>query len=140
MLTLIGENMAKKGMKFVFEKADDICNTCKLRFTCTLNLEKGRVYEIVDVKKIKHFCPKEDNYLVLVEIVEPLLEVAIESRKAIEGMIVEYIIPCNKRRCKNWGICVPIGLDSGNKIIVKKVRGAMECPLGSRKVVEAEGV
>jgi len=136
MMTLIGESMAKKGMKFIFEGTSEVCDTCKLRFTCANNLEKGRVYEIIDVKKMKHYCPKEDDYLTLVEVVEPELEFAVDKRKAIKGMSLSYTRPCNNRRCKNWEICVPIGLSEGEKVLIKKIKGDIECPEGSKKLVE----
>ncbi|HPR41904.1 MAG TPA: UPF0179 family protein [Candidatus Methanofastidiosa archaeon] len=138
MMTLIGESMARKGMKFVFEGTSEACDTCKLRFTCANNLEKGRVYEIVDVKKVKHYCPKEDDYLTLVEIVEPALEFALDKRKAINGMSLPYSQPCRNKRCKNWDTCVPIGLSDGEKVLIKKIKGDIECPEGSKKLVEVE--
>ncbi|MBN1786436.1 MAG: UPF0179 family protein [Candidatus Methanofastidiosa archaeon] len=138
MMTLIGESMAKVGMKFVFEGTTEVCDTCKLRFTCANNLEKGRVYEIIDVKRMKHFCPKEDAYLTLVEITEPPLEFAIDKRKAILGMTIIYSPPCNKKRCRNWDQCVPIGIAEGEKVLIKRIKGAIECPEGSKKMVEVQ--
>jgi len=140
MMTLIGESMARMGMKFVFEGTNEVCDTCKLRFTCANNLEKGRVYEIVAVKKMKHYCPKEDAYLTLVEIIEPTLTFAIDKRKAIIGMTFIYSPPCNRRRCKNLDICVPIGISEGEKVVIRKVIGTIECPEGTKKKVEVERV
>ncbi|RZN50422.1 UPF0179 family protein [archaeon] len=137
MLTLIGESMAKKGMKFIFEGADnENCVKCKLRFTCSTNLEKGRVYEVIDVKKTKHYCPKEDAYVQLVEIVEPTLEMAVASRRAIEGMTFEYEPPCSRARCRYRDECVPPGVARGEKVRITRILGPLECPEGPKKRVE----
>jgi len=138
MLTLIGESMAKTGMKFIFEGAGEECNTCKLRFTCSTMLEKGRVYEIVDVKSQKHFCPKDDAYLTLVEIVEPSIQLAVKSRSAIEGMTIEYEEPCGLIRCPNRDQCIPIGISDREKVKIIKIIKSVDCPEGSKKIVEVK--
>lgn len=132
--------MAKEGMKFVFEGTNEVCDTCKLRFTCTNNLENGRVYEIIGVRKMKHYCPKEEAYLTLVEIIEPPLAFAVDKRKAITGMTFIYSVPCGKKRCRNWDICIPIGISEGEKIVIKRIIQNVECPEGSKKLVEVERI
>ncbi len=129
--------MAKEGMKFVFEGPDEVCNTCKLRFTCLSALEPGRVYEITAVKKMKHYCPKEDGYLVLVEIIEPVLGFALSPRKAIEGMTIEYEPPCDEKFCEHYDTCVAVGLEKGEKAVIIKVKETVPCPLGPKRLVEA---
>ena len=137
MLTLISESMAREGMKFVFEGPDEVCATCKLRFTCLSSLDKGRVYEITAVKKTKHFCPREDGYLVLVEIAEPKLTFALSSRRAIAGMTVEYHPPCDRAFCQHYDECVAVGLSEGEKAVILAVKGPVDCPLSpSKRIVE----
>jgi len=140
MLTLIGESMARVGMKFVFEGASEECATCKLRFTCTSNLDKGHVYEIVEVRKNKHFCPKENGYLVLVDVIEPALEMAVDTRRAIVGMTISYVAPCDKKLCPHYDRCVPLGIEEGERVTINKIVETIKCPNGSKKIVEISRV
>jgi uncharacterized protein (UPF0179 family) len=92
-------------------------------------LEKGRVYEITAVKKTKHFCPREDGYLVLVEIAEPKLTFALSSRRAIAGMTVEYHPPCDRAFCAALRrVVVAVGLSEGEKAVHSGRKGTCRLP------------
>lgn len=85
MITLVNSKFAKIGFKFFHEGEAPECKDCKLRKTCIENLELSRMYEVKEVRKIKHHCPICGDVKVVV-VREPEFEVRIDSRRAIEGL------------------------------------------------------
>lgn len=81
----MNSKFAKVGFKFLHEGETPKCKNCKLRKTCIENLELSRMYEVKEVRKIKHHCPICGEVSVVV-VREPEFEVKIDSRRAIEGL------------------------------------------------------
>ena len=89
--TLIGKALAQKGNKFLYVGDTLVCKKCEYLKVCQENLERNRVYEIVDVKNVEHPCNLHDGgVVVLVEVKEAEIETLIPSKKAIEGGITEF--------------------------------------------------
>ena len=130
IITLISVENARKGYKFLFEgQVYEQCKLCPLYNVCIGNLEKGRVYEVINVRKKKHKCKALNMDLAVVEVREAPLEVAIRTSYAIEGAIITFHpINCSKLSCINYELCSPIGLKSGDKCKIVKIYGKIDCP------------
>ncbi len=126
-MTLIGEKLAKKGLKFIHEGGAEECVKCMLRKICVEKLKKGRAYEIVNVRRKKHLCPVHGK-VVVVEVRYTSIEAAIKSRFAIENMIVRFSpVKCNEE-CKFKSLCQPEGLYDGDRVKIEKLMGKIDCP------------
>lgn len=132
IITLVSTENARKGYKFVFEEYyDNRCKTCPLYNVCVGNLEPGRVYEIVNVRRKKHKCQVYKTEVVVVEVKEAPIEALIRTSLAIEGVITTYApIECNKVSCKYYELCKPTGLKGGDKCKILKVYGKVKCDKG----------
>ncbi len=40
---------------------------------------------------------------------------------------------CHNVACANYRICHPHGIDSGDKVVIEKVDGKMDCPVGKNR-------
>jgi len=130
IVTLIGSAYAKKGTKFVYLGETSLCKQCEYYNVCQSNLEKDRVYEVIDVKNVTHPCELHYNDVVLVEVQEAEIISVLPSKKAIEGAIVEFDpLVCDNHNCNFFNICNPVGLIKGDKVQVTKVLEKINCPL-----------
>jgi len=139
-ITLIGVDLAKVGLEFVFNGPTNECETCKLKNTC-LNLDTGRRYRIVGVRSnMKHDCALHDIGVKAVEIVESPSVVAIDSKSAFVGSRILFKEnDCEAINCKIYELCHPIGLTPDDKYVISCVLGDTPeaCPDGkSLKLVE----
>jgi len=129
MIALVGEAMAKPGIKFVFEGLTSECRKCKFFKVCS-NLTKGRVYEVKRARRIKHKCPLHGN-VVVVEVELAKVNAAIKSQIAVEGAIITFRpIECSTRNCQYRILCRPLGLFRGDKCKIIKIKGKIKCPKG----------
>jgi len=130
IVTLVSMENAKKGYRFLFEgHIYEQCMSCTLYNVCVGNLEKGRIYEVINVRRKRHKCKALNTELAVVEVREAPLEVAIRTSHAIEGAIITfYPINCSKLLCVNYGLCSPLGLKSGDKCKILKIYGKISCP------------
>ena len=63
MITLIGKNIAKEGLSFVFYGPLEECSNCRFKSSCVDSLEIGRKYAITEVRDVEQKCPiHEDAY------------------------------------------------------------------------------
>ncbi len=139
-ITLIGVDLAKPGVEFIFNGPAAECDACKLRNTC-LNLTVGRRYQITGVRgNTEHKCALHDIGVKAVEVTESPSVVAIDSKKAFSGSkIVFKPSECEARECKIYELCHPVGIARGEKLAISAVIGEVpeECVEGkSLKLVE----
>ena len=121
--------MAKPGLKFIFEGLTSECVKCKFFKVCS-NLERGRIYEVKRLRKIKHKCPLHGN-VVVVEVELADVDAAVKANMAIEGVIITFRrIWCDFRSCKYRSLCNPVGLFDGDKCKIVEVKGKINCPKG----------
>jgi len=131
-VTLVGIKQAKKGFKFIHLGPSEQCYGCPLYKTCMENLEKGRIYEIVKVRGIKHTCKLHEEGVVVVEVQEAEIEATINKRAAFEGAIITFHPQrCSENSCKFLKFCFPRGLKDGDKCKILKIEEKnIECLLG----------
>ncbi len=139
-ITLIGVDIAKTGVEFIFNGPTTECDACKLRNTC-LNLTVGRRYQITGVRgNTEHKCALHDIGVKAVEVTESSSVVAIDSKKAFSGSkIVFKSSECEARECKIYELCHPVGIARGEKLVISAVIGEVPeaCVEGkSLKLVE----
>lgn len=139
-ITLIGSRLAQEGLTFTFMGETPECDKCNLKSTC-MNLEKGRIYEITNVRNTTvHDCAIHDSGVITVDVVVAPVTSSMDSRKAVEGSKIRYEFPsCDEVECDMYDVCHPKGVKKGDKYTIAQVIGNMdeECILGySLKKVE----
>jgi uncharacterized protein (UPF0179 family) len=132
IITIIGKNQARVGFKFLFLGYSNECEDCEFRKACLNNLEQNRAYEVVKITKKKLECKLHGAESRVVEVTEKPVEVAVESRIAIQDAIIKYDqIKCDFMTCENYKKCIPIGLSDGDKCKIFEVIENIECPKGN---------
>lgn len=123
-ITLIGVDLAKTGIEFIFNGPTAECEACKLRNTC-LNLAVGRRYRITAVRgSTQHKCALHDIGVKAVEVSESPSIVAIDSKKAFSASKIVYKpSECEALDCKIYELCHPNGIEPGEKLVISAVVG-----------------
>jgi len=130
ILTVVNSEIARRGYKFIFEKNNLQCTGCILKKICIDKLERGRVYEIVNVRDKEHFCKLLNGKVSIVEVKLASIELFIERKNAIEGVTIRYN-PINcLTPCANIMYCKPSGLFKDDKIKIEKILGPIYCTGG----------
>ena len=125
MITLVSSSIARKGYTFIHEgETPRECEKCRFRNTCIDNLEKGRRYTIVDVRKIKHPCLLGGTVTV-VDVSEPEIVLFLDSKLTFEGMSIVYQQECTG--CEIAEMCMPPGLKKGDKVQIVEILGDAPC-------------
>ncbi len=139
ILTIIGENLAKKGLKFVYLGPASECKDCKVKTIC-LALEAGRMYEIKEVRDKTHDCRIHEGKGKVVEVVKVPVEAILPSRLAMEGSTIKYSSEeCPDMTCPYYDICHSRALNDGVKYRVSRIKKDIKCPGGkSMKLVLLE--
>ncbi len=124
MITLIGKELAEKGLKFIHYGPSAECEACRFKSTCIDSLEEGRMYKIIDVKDAEHPCPiHEGGKVIVVEVERSDIDALIDSKKAFEGSMIIFEFPeCNKD-CTMRDLCFPEGVYVGDKFKIIKNEG-----------------
>ena len=127
IVTLIGMKLAREGVEFVFTATPDECENCRMRSTCT-NLDEGRRYRVVKVRSgTGHDCPIHDGGVIAVEVVEPTIRAAIDSKKCFDrSKIIYEPKDCRFIDCKFREFCFPPGLIKGDKYVILNILGDLQ--------------
>ena len=126
IITLVPRSMAKRGFRFIHEGDTENCRGCELRRVCVENLEIGRVYEVLDVRRKRHKCRLIDDYVYVVEVAEAPIEALIGHKAAIEGVITTFT-PSGCYSCEHSSLCNPQGLKGGDRVRIERVLDKVEC-------------
>lgn len=129
-LTLVPPGMAQQGRRFSFVGPnDEECQGCPFRKLC-FNLEPGGVYEVSEVRQVRHPCRLHDGEEVQVVRVVPAPFVSSVEAKKLRGTAVTWQpVPCGYPKCPQYGLCHPVGPARGQRYQVED-EGAMDCPAG----------
>lgn len=127
MITLIGKDLAKKGLSFIFYGSTEQCEKCRFKASCVDSLEVGRKYTIKEIKDIEQKCEIHDEELVKsVEVELSDIESFIDSKKVFEGSTTIYNpINCDIG-CIFREFCLPEGLIKNDKCTIVKNLGKHE--------------
>jgi len=123
MITLIGKNLAEKGIRFMHYGAASQCEKCRFKTTCIESLEEGRMYRVREVKNTEHPCMVHDGGKVrVVDVDKAVIKAAIDSKRAFEGSNIVFNPPECDEDCSLRELCFPEGLYPQDKCkIVKKM-------------------
>ena len=133
MITLIGKDIAKVGVNFIYYGPAEECMDCRFMKTCIGNLEKNRKYEIIEVRDNEQKCPIHSDEKVVPVIVERAnIDVLTNSKNIFEGSTFTFEAPDCSDDCRYYDQCLPEGLIEGDKLIVLKNNGKHdgECKKG----------
>jgi uncharacterized protein len=133
MITLIGTELASKGLEFMYCGPSTACEKCRFKNTCIGSLEEGRIYVITKVSDTQHPCPiHEGGKVKVVHVEEADINALIDSKIAFEGSNIQYKPPECDVDCKMRHLCIPTGLypDDRCKIIKNRGKPPVECVKG----------
>ncbi|MBQ2612863.1 MAG: UPF0179 family protein [Methanobrevibacter sp.] len=132
MITLIGKELAQKGVEFVYLGSVEECENCRFKSSCVDSLELNRKYVITDVKDTEQKCPvHSQNIVIPVEIERAQIDVLTPSKNIFEGSTFTYEAPKCDEYCEFHDLCFPEGLVENDKCIVIKNQGKhKECKKG----------
>ena len=133
MITLIGKDLAQKGVEFVYLGPAKECDDCRFKSSCVNSLELNRKYVITDVKDNEQKCPiHSQNIVIPVEIERAEIEILTTSKNIFEGSTFTYNAPECDENCEFHDLCFPEGLFENDKCIVLKNQGKHkeECKKG----------
>lgn len=120
-VTLIGKELAKKGLEFVYEGvAAPECKGCKVKRACN-NLHPGRRYQIVSIRATHHECPIHLNGACAVEVIEAPISALISSDMAMKNSRFQFQSPCSVTECLSFCLCHAEGMIDGEKYIVTEI-------------------
>ncbi|MFO8110453.1 MAG: UPF0179 family protein [Thermoplasmata archaeon] len=129
-VTLIGEKLAKKGLKFVFGGCLSRCQNCEIKISCC-GLDKNKRYKIVGVRDNVHNCKVHADKVKVVEVEEIPLRTTLQGTSLIEGSLVSLKEKkCSDIDCENYRLCFPAGIEPSGKYHLEKLCGTVECPKG----------
>ena len=127
MITLIGKDLAKEGLKFIFQGPSEECESCKFKSSCVDSLELNRKYVIKGIRDNEQKCPIHDENLVIpVEVERAEIDLLTSSKSIFEGSTFTYNpSECNES-CEFKDCCFPDGLIEGDKCIILKNNGKLK--------------
>lgn len=134
-LTLVNEENAEEGRRFIYLGPQLLCKECKIKDIC-LNLDKGSEYRVKKVRKPVHDCALIDGPVRVVEVEKVPRSVAVEKKVALEGSKITFApAGCGRVGCVHYRECNPDGLERKTKVTIEKVGDTAECPMGESRVV-----
>jgi uncharacterized protein len=135
-ITLIGTDLAQPGLEFVYEGSLEECGSCSLRKACN-NLKEGRRYRITGIRPAHHDCMVHRNGASAVEVIESPIGTLIIAEMAIKNSRITYEFNCTSEKCKNYGLCHPDGVVTGEKFTVVDVTGGAPEPCEKGRTLQA---
>ncbi len=122
-VTLIGSEIAKAGLEFIYEGPIPECGACSVRKACN-NLKAGRRYKVVGVRKSSpHECPVHLTGASAVEVVEAPIPALVHADMAIKNTRIAFSCTCGQAGCEAFLLCHPDGAVEGEKYTVTAVKG-----------------
>ncbi|HOS81447.1 MAG TPA: UPF0179 family protein [Methanolinea sp.] len=122
-VTLIGSTIARVGLEFIYEGPLPECDGCSVKKACH-NLQKGRKYRIVGVRKTRHACSVHHQDACAIEVVEAPVRALISADMAIRNTRIVFETSCTRQNCENFSLCNPEGVIPGEKYVVAEVIGS----------------
>jgi uncharacterized protein (UPF0179 family) len=122
-VTLIGTDLAKPDLEFIYEGAQPECEGCKVFKVCN-NLTAKKRYRIMGVRTgSTHECRLHHGGARVVEVIESPIVALINSERAIVNSKIQFESSCSSTACKSYDLCNPEGIIEGERYIVGEVLG-----------------
>ncbi len=120
-ITLIGKDLAKPDLEFIYNGDIAECGECSLHKVCN-NLIPGVRYRIIGLKNGSvHTCPVHNGGVCAVEVEPAPVPVLIDQKRAILNSKITYDNDCTERHCRNHHLCFPDGLSVNEKYLITDV-------------------
>ncbi|MCX8184146.1 MAG: UPF0179 family protein [Sulfolobales archaeon] len=129
MKTLVSKYVAREGYRFLFSGPLAECSNCRFKSACINNLESGVAYEIVKIYGIVNKCPALGE-VVTVDVKPAEVEVALDSRAAIENVVTTYTYRNCGVPCRFSELCRNALIVDGSRVRVISIRGGIKCEIG----------
>ncbi len=130
-LTLVPVELAKPGYRFTFlgpNKGIE-CAGCPVQKLC-FNLQAGAMYEVMEVRNVRHPCELHDEGRVAAVKVQRAGFQTSLAPKHLKGTAATWTpIDCGYPECKNWKLCHPMGVAPGVRYAIDKVGKKIDCPM-----------
>ena len=128
MITLIGKELAKEGVSFVFYGAAEECSTCRFKASCVDSLQEGHRYSITEVRDVEQKCPIHEGEKVQVVVVENAeFTILTDSKGVFEGSSFDFARKgCSNKECDYREMCFPDGVPKEAKGVYVKDLGKFE--------------
>jgi uncharacterized protein len=125
-VTIIGEQLAKKGTEFVYLGPLIECRNCKVKTVC-FNLRPYHAYKIINIRDKKHACNVHDGPGVVVEVEELPIRTTID-KKLSKGSIAQ-LEPhrCDHVFCEYYDICTTQAIQKGRKYRIEDIFKDVNC-------------
>jgi uncharacterized protein (UPF0179 family) len=127
LVTLVGEHLAVEGEEFTYLGANTECRNCQLKTVC-FNLKPGRQYRITKLREKHHDCTVHEGTVIVVEVEELPLTVAITQNLAEGETAIVERQDCKNIGCESFEICTNTTQQNGKSYVVKKVYEKITCP------------
>lgn len=136
IIMLVGEKFVKLGVEFIFYGLVEFCKICKFVGVCVGNFEFGRCYKIFRVRSMFfYFCLLYEGKVRVVEVVELSIEVVIELRFVVVGLVImlkfEDCFDLDKRDFFKLE-----GFFDGDSVKIIEIIGEVECNGKIYKIVK----
>lgn len=137
LFTILDPSAAKIGEIWIYLGEAEECKGCSFRQICHRSLVPTQKFIVVEQRDLKYYCELRKNEARLFRINRPNIRVAIESRLAKVGAIVEVgLSMCNLVGCPYEELCMPLELTpKPQKLKVLEVIKKFPCPRDSGKVL-----
>ena len=133
MITLIGKELAKEGVNFIFYEPSEECSSCRFKASCVDSLEEGHRYVITEVRDVEQKCPVHEGGKVQVVSVENAeFAILTDSKGVFEGSTFDFKREgCSNKDCDYREMCFPDGISKEEKgVYVKDLGKFKDCPRG----------
>ena len=135
IVTLVGRNMAKVGLEFIYSGPVPQCKECRIKTVC-FNLRQGKRYRIISLRDKAHDCVINEDKAQIVEVEEIPSIMVLPKRLAIEGSTITFEQTfCREPGCKHYHDCRPYSMTDGTKIKVIKLKRKVTCAKGKDMVL-----
>jgi uncharacterized protein (UPF0179 family) len=134
IITIVGKKQAREGFTFLHRGKPEKCNKCRFCRVCVEKLEPNRVYEVVEVREQQMPCLLHEDGAQVVEVREATMRTTIPVREVFEGAVVSFNSrECKHPECRNYDLCHPVGLETGDRCKIVESMGRVECLLDTGK-------
>ena len=131
IITLIGIKQAREGFAFIHQEPSPECGSCQYFSVCIKNLEIGRIYEVVQIRKNVFQCEIHEAGVQVVKVIERDISTTLPLNRVIEGVVITYQEQeCDNEVCQNYEYCTPRGLFNGDRCLIWEIGEKTECPKG----------
>lgn len=126
VVTIIGEQLAKKDTEFVYLGPLNECRNCKVKTAC-FNLKPYHTYKIINIRDKKHGCNVHEGPGVVVEVEEQPIRTTID-KKLSKGSITQ-LEPhiCDHVFCYHYDICTIQAIQKGKKYRIENIFDDVSC-------------